>query len=151
MSAESRPTNFLNDGSKSTQEAYYEYQLRQAKLGKILGKKPDGTAGTAPPWLEAQEVAALDEIGEKEKLEIKVLARVSGLSDSSAELLQLKALTGCNTREEIARSLSDIYYRKLTTEQVIEKFVAPSSVKTSIFAAAETLSLANSGVWASKK
>ena len=142
-----RPTNFLNDGAKSTQEAYYDFMLRQSKLGAILGKNPDGSAGAKPAWLDDKEVAALQEIGEKEKLELKVLARLSGLADSSPELLQVRQLTDCKSREECAKKLADIYYTKYITEEVINRYVAPTSAKTKILDPARTLSAANYTFW----
>ena len=138
--SEPRPTNFLNDGSRTTQEAYYDYMLRKEKLGAIRAK------GVTANWLTQDETNALDEIGEKEKLEIKILARLSGLADSSPELLQVKALTECKTREECARSLADIYYRKFTTEEVLNRFVAPTSSKT-ILESSRTKSTANYTAW----
>ena len=139
--SEARPSNFLNDGSKSTQDAYYDWMLRKEKLASLTAKaKTDG-------WLVNEEVAALEEVGEKEKLELKILARVSGLADSSPELLQLKALTDCKSREEIARSLADVYYRKITTEEVLNKYVAPSSAKTNIFGKSATKSAENYKFW----
>ena len=142
---EKRPTNFLNDGSKSTQEAYYEYMLRKEKLTGLA------TKGVSDSWLSAEEKTALEEVGEKEKLELKILARLSGLADSSAELLQVKALTDCKTREECARSLAEIYYRKYTTEEVLNRFVAPKSAKTNILDASRTKSNANYTLWGSQQ
>ena len=146
-----RPTNFLNDGTKSTQEAYYEFMLRQQKLGSIIGTVgPDGKAGARPDWLEEKEVAALQSIGEREKLELKVLARLSGLSDSSPELLQVKQLTDCKTREECARKLAEIYYTKYTTEEIINRYVAPASTKSKILDPSRTTSRANYDFWGTK-
>ena len=139
--SEARPSNFLNDGNKSTQEAYYDYMLRKEKLTSLTAK------ATTEGWLVSQEVDALNEVGEKEKLELKILARVSGLADSSPELLQLKALTDCKSREEIARSLADVYYRKITTEEVLNKYVAPTSAKANIFGKSAAKSAANYSFW----
>lgn len=141
-----RPTNYLNDGAKSTQEAYYEFMLRQSKLGSIIGTKPDGSS-VPPDWLSDKEVAALKEIGEKEKLELKVLARLSGLADSSPELLQVRQLTDCKSREECAKKLADIYYTKYITEEVINRYVAPTSAKSKILDPARTTSSANYTFW----
>ena len=95
-------------------------------------------------------MSALQSVGEKEKLEIKILARLSGLSDSSPELLQVKALTDCKTREECARSLADIYYRKYTTEEILNRFVAPESTKKDILDAGRATSAANYTLWGTK-
>jgi hypothetical protein len=143
--SDTRPTNFLNDGSRSTQEAYYDFMLRKEKLGAMVGKKSDGTF-VPPSWLTAEEAKSLDEIGEKEKLEIKILARLSALADSSPELLQVKALTDCKSREECARSLADIYYRKFTTEEVLNRFIGPDGSKKMLVASREK-STASYNAW----
>lgn len=141
--SEDRPANFIHDGTKSTQEAYYEYMLRKEKLNAVADK------GVADGWLRADEKTALSEVGEKDKLELKILARLYGLADSSAELLQVKTLTGCKTREECARELSDIHYRKITTDEVLNRFVAPNNAKTQIFTKAAAASRNNYSVWGS--
>jgi len=146
MADETRPTNFLNDGARSAQEAYYEYKLRTEKLKDIVSTKEDGTAGK-PDWIMAEEVNALKTVGEKEKLEIRILSRLSGLADSSAELLQVKAMTDCKTREECARSLADIYYKKYVTEDILNRLVAPSLSKKSILGASSTASASQWDFW----
>jgi len=138
---EERPQNFIHDGAKSTQEAYYEFKLRQEKLSAIA------TKGVADNWLSAEEKTALDGIGEREKLETKILARLYGLADSSAELLQVKALTNCKSREDCAKTLAEKYYRKITTEEVLNRFVAPSTAKARIIDAARTASARNYTAW----
>ena len=139
--ADERPTNFFHDGGKSSQEAYYDWQLRKEKMTAIAA------AGVTKGWLREDEQAALKEVGEKEKLEIKILARLYGLADSSAELLQVMSLSGCKKREECAKELAETYYRKITTEQVLNRFVAPENAKTQIIGAAQTTSRNNYNTW----
>ena len=141
---ESRPTNFLNDSTRSAQEAYYEYMLRKDKLGSIATA---GASDAGGKWLTTAEVAALNSVGEKEKIEVKILARLSSLADSSPELLQVKALTDCKSREECARSLADIYYRKYTTEEILNRFIDPVSTKSKILEPARAASAAIFGLW----
>lgn len=126
MADDSRPQNFLNDSSKSAQEKYYEFQLRKEKLSKIAA------AGVTAGWLTTAEQSALGEVGEKEKLEMKILARLYSIADSSPEYLQVRSLTGAKDRESCAAALADIYYRKFTTEEVLNKFVAPTVAKDQI-------------------
>ena len=140
---EDRPTNFIHDWSKSTQEAYYEFKLREEKLKSIAA------AGTAAGWLSSAEQTALGEVGEREKLELKVLARLYGLADSSAELLQVLSMTGCKKREDAAKELAEQYYRKMTTEEVFNRFVAPKTSKEKILDAARTTSSRNYSTWGS--
>ena len=126
MADDSRPQNFLNDSSKSAQEKYYEFQLRKEKLSQIA------SAGVSAGWLTSEEKTALGEVGEKEKLEMKILARLYSIADSSPEYLQVRSLTGAKDREACASALADIYYRKFTTEEVLNKFVAPTTTKDKI-------------------
>lgn len=123
---ESRDTNFLNDKTRSAQQQYYEYQLRKEKLKDIAEK------GVEDGWLLSQEKDALGEVSDKEKIELKVLARLYGLTDTSAEYLQVKTITGCDSREEVAAKLADIYYKKYVTDSIIAKFISPNTTKTSI-------------------
>ena len=139
--SDERPQNFTHDGGKSTQEAYYEFMLRKEKLSAIA------TKGVSEGWLVKEEQNALDNVGEKEKLETKILARLYGLADSSAELLQVKALTDCKSREECAKDLAEKYYRKITTEEVLNRFVAPNTSKTQIIEKSRAKSSANYTTW----
>ena len=137
------PNNFLNDGAKSSAEAYYDYQLRKEKLKGIADN-----AETAK-WLSAEEKSALSEISEREKLELKILSRLMSLTDSSAELLQVKALTDCKTREECAKSLAETYLRKFEVESVLNRFVSPKTSKEILSAGREKSAKAYQ-VWGSE-
>ena len=111
--------------SKGTQEEYYRFQLRQAKLARIeqLG---DATG------LVREEVAALNAMGDREKIELKTLARLYALSDSSPEYLQVKAITGGDSREEIAEKLASIYMERILVENTISRFIAPTTASATI-------------------
>lgn len=123
---ERRENNFLENTTRSPERAYYEFMLRKEKLKEIAA------AGQQAGWLEADEVKALSEVSDKEKLELKVLARLYRLADSSADYLQVKTITGCDTREEIAAKLADIYYKKYITDDIMNRFVAPKTTKDKI-------------------
>jgi hypothetical protein len=120
---ERHENNFLENSTRSPEKAYYEFMLRKEKLSAITRDAP---------WLDADEKKALNEISDKEKLELKVLARLYRLADSSADYLQVKTITGCDTREEIAAKLADIYYKKYITDDIMNRFVAPSTTKREI-------------------
>lgn len=141
--SDERPQNFTHDGGKSNQDAYYEFMLRKEKLSAIAKQ------GVADNWLTSAEQTALNDVGEREKLETKILARLYGISDSSAELVQIKALTNCKSREECAKDLAEKYYRKITTEEVLNRFVAPSFSKTNIIDKSRTQSARNYTTWGS--
>jgi hypothetical protein len=102
--------------------------LRKEKLAAIA------TRGKNEGWLDDREVAALSEVSDKEKVELKVLARLYQLSDTSPEYLQVRTITGGDSREEIAAKLADIYYKKHLTDEIMTRFVAPSTTKGKILA-----------------
>lgn len=139
-------SGFIDEG-KNRMEAYFEYQLRKEKLAAALQTQPEDAG---KKWLSDDEVKALQTMGEKEKLELKILARLSGLADSSPELLQVKTLTNCKSREECAQELAEIYYRKYTTEEVINRFVAPTESKANILAASREQSSKNYTLWGTR-
>jgi hypothetical protein len=111
--------------TKGTQEEFYRFQLRQAKLARIeqLG---------AATGLAQEEIAALNAMGDREKIELKTLARLYALTDSSPEYLQVKAITGGDSREEIAEKLASIYMERILVESTISRFIAPTSASATI-------------------
>jgi hypothetical protein len=123
---EKRETNFLETTTRSPEKAYYEFLLRKEKLLKIKEK------GIAEQWLTQDEADALETVSDKEKLELKILARLYQLADTSADYLQVKSITGCDSREEVASKLADIYYKKYVVDDIITRFVAPANVKEKI-------------------
>lgn len=123
---EKRETNFLETTTRSPEKAYYEYMLRKEKLAAIAAQ------GLKERWLTEDETKALSEVSDKEKLELKVLARLYQLGDTSADYLQVKTITNCDTREDIAAKLADIYYKKYVTDDIINRFVAPETTKREI-------------------
>jgi hypothetical protein len=123
---EKRENNFLETATRSPEKAYYEFLLRKEKLAKIKDQ------GIAEQWLSAEEAAALETVSDKEKLELKILARLYQLADTSADYLQVKSITGCDSREEVASKLADIYYKKYVVDDIINRFVAPNNVREKI-------------------
>ena len=145
MDAPANPNNFINDGVRSTQEAYYEFMLRKEKLGAIVKRGADGEYADSDVMTKS-EAEALNSIGDKEKLELKILARLYSLADSSAELLQVKALTDCKTREDAAKKMAEEYYRKLSIDEVINRFIDPEKTKDA-FKKSKVSSRKIYGVW----
>ena len=111
--------------SKGAQEEYYRFQLRQAKLQRILNLG-------AETGLTDGEFNALNALGDREKIELKTLARLYALTDSSPEYLQVKAITGGDSREEIAEKLASIYMERILVESTISRFIAPTSASATI-------------------
>ena len=135
---EQRESNLLNDGRGSAQQKYYEFKLRTEKLKAIAADANgayDANKVTEPgqqAWLSRDEFTALTTISDKEKLELKILGRLYQLNDTSADYLQVKTITGSDTREEIASKLADIYYKKYVTDDILARFVDPTATRTSI-------------------
>ena len=71
-------------------------------------------------------------MGDREKIELKTLARLYALTDSSPEYLQVKAITGGDSREEIAEKLASIYMERILVENTISRFIAPTSASATI-------------------
>ena len=137
---EQRESNLLNDGRGSAQQKYYEFKLRTEKLKAIAADANgayDANKVTEPgqqAWLSRDEFTALTTISDKEKLELKILGRLYQLNDTSADYLQVKTITGSDTREEIASKLADIYYKKYVTDDILARFVDPTATRASILA-----------------
>ena len=111
--------------SKGAQDEYYRFQLRQAKLQRILNLG-------AETGLTDGEFNALNALGDHEKIELKTLARLYALTDSSPEYLQVKAITGGDSREEIAEKLASIYMERILVENTISRFIAPTTASATI-------------------
>lgn len=118
------PQDLLNAKKSSAADEYYRFMLRQAKLNAVSA---NSTSGLTP-----DELKALTETSTKEKVELKTLARLYMLDDHSPEFLQVKAITGSHTREEIASKLTDRYMEKIQVEEVLDKFIAPTTNRTRV-------------------
>jgi hypothetical protein len=108
---------------KSSKDEYYSFMLRQERLKQIKDAQKGGA------FLTAEEQAALSSMSEREKIELRTLARLYSLSDSSPEYLQIKAITGGQSREDIADKLTKLYMERVVVEDVLDRFIAPSSAK----------------------
>jgi hypothetical protein len=122
------PNDLMNSKKTSAADEYYRFMLRQAKIQAF---KDQRTADN-DKFLDDTEVAALQSVSLKEKVELKTLGRLYQLDDHSAEYLQVKAITGGHTREEIASKLADRYMEKIQVEEVLDRFTAPTTNKTKI-------------------
>jgi len=122
--SETHPDDLLNAGhSKSASDEFYKFMLQREKLNAIL---PDND------FLNAGEQAALTSISTREKVELKTLARLYQLEDTSPEFLQVKAITGGRDREDIAAKLTQKYLEKVQVEDVLNRFLAPDDNRTRI-------------------
>jgi hypothetical protein len=117
------PQDLLNAKKSSAADEYYRFMLRKAKLESV---------NETSSGLTADELKALSETSTREKVELKTLARLYMLDDHSPEFLQVKAITGSHNREEIASKLTDRYMEKIQVENVLDRFIAPTTNKARI-------------------
>jgi len=103
---------------RSSQAEYYDYMLRQAKL-KTLSDSGDS-------FIPADQLKLLDRISDLEKLELKILARLSTMPDEDPYLLNYFSITKTRDRTSCAKKLADKAYRKQLMENAISA-LAPSS------------------------
>jgi hypothetical protein len=103
--------------------------LRKEKLNSILSDND---------FLNTDEQTALQSISTREKVELKTLARLYQLEDTSPEFLQVKAITGGRDREDIAAKLTQKYLEKVQVEDVLNRFLAPDDNRTRIRTALKT-------------
>jgi hypothetical protein len=108
---------------RSSKDEYYAFMLRQERLKQIKDANKGGR------FLTTEEQSALSAMSEREKIELRTLARLYSLADSSPEYLQIKAITGGHTREDIADKLTSLYMERVVVEDVLDRFIAPSSAK----------------------
>ena len=101
----------------SAQEEYYRYMLLQAKLQNL--NPADGRA--VDPLLTAQS--------EREVIELSILRKLMGITESSPEFSQVVDITGSRDRYEQARILSEVVYDKVRAETILS-FYTPE--KTSM-------------------
>jgi len=71
---------------------------------------------------------AITKIHEKDLIELRALVHLQKLPDSSPELIQLKAVTGLGTREEIANAIATRQVKKLMDSQ-IDAITSPDELK----------------------
>jgi hypothetical protein len=102
--------------SMSPQDEYYRYKLLEAKLGNVEG---------AGEILKARS--------EQDEVEIKILAKLVKIRESTPEWNQVVDLTGSKNRFEQARILAEIAYEKEKAEQILSFYVPSKSELGGIF------------------
>lgn len=109
----------LTGDKRSSKDDYYRYMLRREKLKEL----------NSVDFLSAREKQALKATSDREKIELRCLARLYALADHSPEYLQIKSITGGDDREEIAQKLAKLYMERQLVEDVLNRFIAPSKAK----------------------
>jgi hypothetical protein len=129
---EDHPLDVLGK-KKSSKDEYYAFMLRQEKMKQITSLNRSGGN-----FLSDDEMKALNAMSEREKIELRTLARLYSLADTSPEYLQIKAITGGRDREEIADKLTKLYMERVVVEDVLDRFISPNSAKKIISDAGST-------------
>lgn len=120
----------------SAQEEYYRYMLLEAKLRN----QKEGS----DPLLQVQS--------EREVIEMTILRKLMGITESSPEFSQVVDITGSRDRYEQARVLSEVVYDKVRAETILS-FYTPEKAgmeeyfkKLTVASAAARINKLTSGV-----
>ena len=118
---ESRVNNII--GKPKTEEdsasRYFSFMARKEKVEQ---------AKSANVLTEA-EVKSINSLGDLQKWELKVLARLYQLGDNSAELMQILAYTKTDNREDCATVVARKQYKKQLVENSINNLLSASEVQ----------------------
>ena len=119
--------SYLPDG-RSAQRDFYKLQNREKQLEAIENLSEEELAyvlGGLSAGDEAEGGSSKDKIKravqkihEKDLIELRALVHLQKLPDTSPELIQLKAVTGLGTREEIAGAIATRQIKKLMDSQL---------------------------------
>ena len=102
----------------SAQEEYYRYMLLEAKLKNL-------NSGTADDLLTVQS--------EREVIELSILRKLMGITESSPEFSQVVDITGSRDRYEQARILSEVVYDKTRAELILGFYTPEKSTMETYF------------------
>lgn len=103
---------------QDAQSRYYSFMARKAKVDSA---KESGV-------LSAGEVKSLNSLGDLQKWEMKVLARLYALGDNDPALLQILAFTKCDNREDCAVVVARKQYKKQLVENSISNLLSSEEV-----------------------
>jgi hypothetical protein len=110
---------------RSAQADYYKLENRERQLMAIENLTDEevryvlnDTSASANATATASLKKAINKIHEKDLIELRSLIYLQKLPDTSPELFQLKALCGCDSREDIARYIADKHIKKLMMSQI---------------------------------
>lgn len=104
--------------SGSAADEYYKYMLLKEKLKLSRG---DGNTvnGEGLKILRAQS--------EKEEIELKILEKLTNITESSPEFAQVVDITGTKDRYEQAKRLAETVYDRVRAEEILS-FYTPSKL-----------------------
>jgi hypothetical protein len=125
---ETNPLSILPD-KRNPQADFYRMENRERQLDAInnltnaeqayvLGGVDAADVARGGNAARDQIKAAINKIHEKDLIELRALVYLQKLPDTSPELIQLKTLCGCDTREQIAGYIADKQIKKLMMSQI---------------------------------
>ena len=124
MLDESNPLSYLPDG-RNVQADWYRLQNREKQIAAIdnldeaeVAYITGAVSGGDVTAKKAQLKKDIQKVHEKDIIEIRALQYLGRLPDTSPELFTLKAMCGCETREQIASYIAEKQLKKLVMSQV---------------------------------
>ena len=105
----------LLQGDDSQQE-YYKLKVQQLRMDK------------ASSSLTAEEKSAMELASDLDVLTCKILVKLKILPDFHPELNTMRAITGMESREDIARELAVKHYNKAVVDRFVKKYVSVEGV-----------------------
>lgn len=110
------------------QNRYYSFMTRNAKVEKAR------EAGV----INGDEYTALNSLGDLQRWEMKVLARLYALGDNDPTLMQILAYTKCDNREDCATVVARKQYKKQLVENSISNLLSSDEVQRDVDATSRT-------------
>ena len=113
-------------GGRNPEKDYYRIANREKQLdaiNRLTAEEQEYVLGgvlDADQGGDAKESIrnAIQKIHEADLIELRALVHLQKLPDTSPELVQLKAVTGLSTREEIAAAIAKRQVRRLMDSQI---------------------------------
>jgi hypothetical protein len=107
----------LLEGGDSQNE-YYKLKVQQLRMDK------------ASSSLTSEEKQAMELASDLDVLTCKILVKLKILPDFHPELNTMRAITGMESREDIARELAVKHYNKAVVDRFVKKYVSVEGVNT---------------------
>jgi len=101
-----------------SQNEYYKLKVQQLRMDK------------ASSSLNAEEKQAMELASDLDVLTCKILVKLKILPDFHPELNTMRAITGMESREDIARELAVKHYNKAVVDRFVKKYVSVEGVNT---------------------
>lgn len=151
---ESNPNSYITDG-RSPQKDYYRLENRERQLAAINNlteAEQEYVLGgvSVDDRVEGDNIAtikkAVGKIHEADLIQLRALVHLQKLPDTSPELIQLKAITGLATREEIAQAIAQRQLKKLMDSQ-LDAITSPADLKRVYATTIQRGGQAFAGLW----